>query len=82
MASPIKVNADGTLTEDVVGYFEGLCEQALESMERDDELSAFEVIINPTQNVISTGKLAITIKLIPIGTADVIEVEIGFTTAL
>jgi len=51
-------------------------------MERDDELSAFGVTIDPLQNVLSTSKLEITISIVPIASADNIEVNIGFTTSL
>lgn len=80
--SPIKVNADGTLSDDVIGYFKGLCKQAIDPMMRDDEISAYDVIINPAQNVLSTGKLAVTIKIVPVGDAEFIEVNIGFTISL
>lgn len=80
--SPIKVNADGTLTNDVIGYFSGLCQQALDTMVSNSELSNYQVLIDPTQDVLSTGILEITVQLLPIGTADFIEVNIGFTNVL
>lgn len=82
LSSPIKVNADGTLTEDTIGYFSGLCKIALDPMLRDDEVSQYAVIINPAQDVLSTSKLAVTIKIVPTGVADTIEVNIGFTLSL
>jgi hypothetical protein len=82
MSSPLKVNSDGTLSEDSVNFFITECKRALEVMERDEEISAFSVIIDPTQNVISTSKLEITVKIVPIATADEIEVTIGFATAV
>ena len=51
-------------------------------MERDEEISAFSVIIDPAQDVIATSKLEITVKIVPIGTADEIEVTIGFATSV
>ena len=82
LASPLKLNDDGTMREDTVAYFKSLCNRALEQMERDDELSAFGVTIDPLQNVLSTSKLEITISIVPIASADNIEVNIGFTTSL
>lgn len=82
LSSPIKVNSDGTLTEDVIGYFESLCARALDVMERDSELSAYEVVINPAQDVLATSKIVVTLNIVPIGWADNIEVNIGFTTSI
>lgn len=79
---PIKVNADGTLTEDILGYFKGLVKQALDVMVRDGELSNYQPIIDPAQDVLSTSELVITIELQPIGTADFIRIPIGFTNIL
>jgi hypothetical protein len=82
LSSPVKVNANGTLTEDIIAYFETLCARALEVMERDNELSAFDVVIDPTQNVLSTNTLTIAVKLVPIGVADTIEVNVGFALSI
>jgi len=82
LSSPIKVNADGTLTADVIGYFKNLCKSALDPMMSNDEISAYDVIINPAQNVLSTSKLAVTIKIVPTGVARTIEVNIGFTLSI
>jgi hypothetical protein len=51
-------------------------------MVRDGELSAFEVLIDPDQPILSTGNLIITLKLVPIGIANQITVYIGFTTQI
>jgi len=82
LASPLLVNNDGTLSDDTVSFFTTECKRALEVMERDEEISAFSVIIDPSQNVISTSKLEITVKIVPIATADEIEVTIGFATSV
>lgn len=82
LASPVKVNADGTLSEDVVAYFKSLCDQALDIMMQNQELSAYAVVINPKQNVLSTSQIKITIALVPIGSANEIIVNIGYTVAI
>lgn len=82
LASPIKVNADGTLSEDVIASFKALCNRALDVMIRDGELSAFKVTINPAQNVLSTNQLFIDVKIVPVGTADEIIVNVGYTLAI
>lgn len=80
--SPIVLNADGTLSDPAIAYFQTLAETNLIQMVRDGELSAFEVVINPSQNVLSTSKLIITINLVPVGTARNIQVNIGFQVSI
>ena len=41
-------------------------------------IKAFKVTINPLQNVLSTGKLSIGVKIVPVGVARQIEINIGF----
>ena len=82
LSSPIKVTAAGTLNEDTIGYFETTAKRALEQMERDGELSAFGVTINPAQNVLATSKIIIAVSLVPVGVARTIEVNVSFTTQI
>jgi hypothetical protein len=82
LASPIDVNADGTLTEGLIGYYEALCARALDVMQRDGEISAYDVIIDPTQDVLSTSTLTICVKLVPKGVARQIVVNVGFTLSV
>ncbi len=82
LASPLVVNADGTLSEDTIGFFNSLCDRSLEVMQRDFELSAFEVTIDPAQDVLSDNELTIAVKLVPVGVADTITVNIGFALTI
>ncbi len=82
LASPISVNADGTLTADVISFYETLCARALEVMQRDGEISAFNVIIDPTQNVLTNSEIEITVEIVPKGVARTITVNIGYTLAI
>lgn len=82
LASPIQVNSDGTLTDDVVAYFESLCKRALDVMQRDAEVSAFSVTIDPSQDILSTSTLEISVSIVPIGSADNIEVNVGFAVSI
>lgn len=80
--SPLQLNANGTLTDNTVSYFESQAAINLYEMVRNSELSAFQVLINPTQNVLSTNNLTVAIKLVPIGVARQITVNIGFTLSI
>lgn len=80
--SPITLNADGTLSDVSIEYFTTLAEKNLFQMERDSEISAFQVAISSTQNVLSTGKLVVAISIVPIGVARNIVVNIGFNVSI
>lgn len=80
--SPLVLNADGTLTDTTVAYFISQASINLDQMIRDVELSAFGVTIDPRQNVLSTSTLVISIRIVPIGVARNIIVNIGFTLSI
>jgi len=82
VASPIKVNADGTLSVDVINFFKSLGQQALDTMLRNAELSNYQILIDPSQDVLSSGTLELTAELQPLGVADFITINVGFTLAL
>lgn len=80
--SPLYVNTDGTLTADTVDLFRTVCETQLDVMQSAGEISQYVVEIDPSQDVITTGKLVITIKNIPVGVARNIIINSGFTTQI
>jgi hypothetical protein len=80
--APLTVNADGTLALDTVRYFETLTERPLTLMQNAGEVSNFSVVIDPEQNVLSTSKLVIQVKIQPRGIARQIEVNIGYAVSL
>lgn len=82
LQATVFVKADGTLRDDTIGYFSDLVQTPLTQMEADGELSASEVLIDPNQDVLGTSTLIVTIKLEPVGIAEEIVVNIGFTTNL
>jgi len=87
LSSPLYVNTDGTLSEATMAVFANECDQiiggrfgddATGQMVIDGEISAGRTIIDPTQNVLSTGRVDIAIEIIPVGEAETIRVTIGF----
>lgn len=80
--SPIQLNADGTLADEAIAYFQGLAETPLIQMVRDGELSAFAVAIDPVQNILQTGILTISIDLVQIATGRNIRVNIGYKVSV
>lgn len=82
LASPLKVKSDGTLSEDTIGYFQSLCDRSLGDMQKNNELSAYGVVIDPSQNVLSSSELVISVSLVPIGVARKITVNVGFKLSI
>lgn len=82
LGSPLYLNTNGTMTEETIAYFKNESSRALEQMQRDGEISAFSVNIDPNQNVVSTSELNIGIDVIPVGVARNISINIGFVTSL
>lgn len=78
LASPVLVDIDGTLPQSVSKSFEGLCRAALEGMVANQEISSFDVYVDPKQNILGTSELRIEAGIIPVGTARKIKVNLGF----
>lgn len=82
LASPLRLNADGTLEDTTVAFFESQAAINIDQMERDQDLSDSSVVVDPNQNVATTSTIIVTVKLLPVGVARQIIVNIGFTTSI
>ena len=83
LSGPIRVDAStGKISVGTITFLETLAEDTLVRMERDGELSGFKVIIDPNQSILGTSKLAVVVKLIPVGVLREIKVSIGFTVKI
>jgi hypothetical protein len=84
--SPLQVDpVTGFISEDTIQVFKTTAETPLEVMaaaKPTPELSGFEVIIDPEQDVLATSKIEMSVNLVPMGTARQISINIGFTTQL
>ncbi len=78
VASPLYVNTDGTLSEDTIAKFKNDAERATLQMVAEGELSQQQVVIDPTQDVLSTSKIVIAVTLVPVGVGRDIQIDIGF----
>lgn len=78
LASPVLVDIDGKLPQSVSKNFEGLCRSALEGMVANQEVSAFDVYVDPKQNILATSELKVKAEITPVGTARKIKVDLGF----
>lgn len=80
--SPLYLNEDGTLRIETVGKFSSKCEQALDGMKRNGELSNYKITINPNQDVLSDDTLRIDVKLQPVGVARFVAITLGFAVSI
>lgn len=80
--SPLVLNVDGTLSLDVVDLFQNLADAPVEVMEIVNEVSAREVTVDPNQDVLTTSKIVIVSKIVPVGVAREIEVNNSFTVSI
>lgn len=82
LSAPIKVNEQGQIPSGVTNYWQSLCAQTLEKLRQNEEISSFAVFIDPEQNVISNQALAIELKVVPIGVAQNINVQLSYALKL
>jgi hypothetical protein len=78
----VALNTDGTIQAIYIKQFESLVKLELGQMKANDELSQFDVTINPAQNILSTNTLEVSVAIVPFGTSKNILVNIGFQTSL
>jgi hypothetical protein len=77
--SPLFVDpTSGQLTEFTISVFTNQANQALDPMVTDLELSGFSVVIDPSQNVLASSEIVLTVTLVPVGVARQITINIGF----
>ena len=80
VSSPFYVDpTTGELDANSVSALEALCDEVLERMIRNGQISGFAVTIDPNQKILSTSKLQITIKIVPVGTLREIVVNLGLS---
>lgn len=77
--SPVLVDkATGQIAVDVAQYFEKLALSAMKPMETDGEISGRDAKVDPSQNILSTGNLAVEIEVTPYGAAQAFKIGINF----
>jgi len=81
LSGPITLEG-GKIQKDVVAVLNNIGTRALEQMQREGEISEFRISVDPDQDIVNTGKLAITCKIVPVGVAREIDVEFSYTVQL
>lgn len=77
----VEINpANGQIATVKAKYYQALIENAVNTaMTANGEVSSFEAFVDPAQNVLSTGKICIDARIVPVGYAKAIEIKIGFS---
>ena len=79
----IPMEKDGTINPAVVKSWQAMVENAINlTMTANGEISAVKAYIDAGQKVLSTNKLEINLKILPIAYNKFIEVSLGFSTNL
>lgn len=85
MMDELYVNEDGTLQHGIIMAWQQMMENAVNrAMTAAGELSAdtdgtgCKAYVDPTQNVLSTSKIELTLKVRPFGYARYVDVKLGF----
>lgn len=79
---PLMFNSNGTLADTTIALLESIGNVSLDQMIRDGELSAKGVKINPSQNVLATSTIQISIELVKNGVARTIQIPITFKPSI
>lgn len=77
--APLFVDSDGKLSQDTVDLYENIASNPLEGMLISQEISSYSVTIDPDRDVLTTSKLIVVVKAVPVGVAREIEVNNSFT---
>lgn len=72
----VAVDADGKIATSVLTHLKAKIIQQI-NVAMADQISGVEVYINPAQNVISTGKLTVQLRIRPFGYTSFIDVDLG-----
>lgn len=82
LSGPLLTNKDGTLSNISLAYLKTKARPNLDQMQRDSEISAYAIIIDPTQIVVTNSTVTVGVQLEQSGVARNIIVPISYTTSL
>lgn len=80
--APIELLDNGDLPPEFVSYLTELASDTLDDMKLASAISGYIVSISAKQNVVTTNKILVGVRILPLGCSSYIDVEIGFTTSI
>lgn len=83
LSDDILLSDDGTIHPAIIKSWQDKIEVQIDgSMTANGEISRVKAFIDHKQNILTTGKMEVSIKILPVGYAKEIDVLIGFTTTI
>ena len=80
---PLYVDAaTGQLSAGTIAQFKAIVHQQLQTMQANGEISGFSITIDPSQDVLTTDTVKVNYRLIPVGVAKQIDIEIGLSRSI
>lgn len=75
----VQIDADGHISTVKAKYYQAIIDNAINTaMTAEGEISAFESFVDDQQNVLSTNKICVELRITPVGYAKQIEIQLGF----
>lgn len=79
----IEVDAKGVIRADIAKSWQAAVERSVnELMTANSEISGVSAFVDTNQNILATKKIQIKVKVLPVGYAKNIEIELGFDNPL
>lgn len=75
----VEIDTLGRIAPDKAKYYQTIIESAIsQAMTAEGEISSVSALVDPAQNVLSTGEICVELRIIPVGYARTIVVKLGF----
>lgn len=78
----VYLDSTGKIDPSTLAYLKGVGQKPLNQMLNDREISAFEIGIDPDQNVSGTNLVQIVARLVPVGTGETIDIPLSFAASV
>lgn len=78
LESEVELQADGKIASQEVAYLRAIVSQQIQAL-MGEQISGHQVLIAEDQNIVSTGKLVVQLRIQPLGYTTFIEVTVGLT---
>jgi hypothetical protein len=82
LGSKVIFTSTGTIDSISIIVFEKACKQVLDRLISDNEISAYDIYIDPSQNTLSTKTVTVQVSIVPVESADYINIDVSFVASL
>ena len=82
IGSTLLFNSDGTLASSSINLISSALSNILSGMVRNEEISAFDIYIDPTQNTLSTKTVNVELAIVPTESLDFITLNVSFVNQI